>query len=248
MTKFFNHKIHVLFKREDLNTVKLEGKVAIVLDILFATTTIVSALAKGVSEVYPVKSETDALNLAKNIKGNFAMAGELYAETINGFFPPTPLALIQEDIKGKKLIYSTTNGTVALNQSSSSYVTFVGALINAKSIVNNIINNYPKKKVVIVCSGSMGNPNLEDVLGAGYFVKLFTEFSEISDSQLSDSSKIAKSVFESGSVVDTLKKSRVGNLMADKELDEEVLYASNLSCENIVPIVDSNCVIKAKIC
>ena len=42
-----NHKIHVLTKKEELDTVRLPGKVVVVLDILFATTTMVTALAQG---------------------------------------------------------------------------------------------------------------------------------------------------------------------------------------------------------
>src|SRR6185369_11108158 len=42
-----NHKVHVLFRRQDIDMVKLEGKVVVVLDILFATTTMVTALGNG---------------------------------------------------------------------------------------------------------------------------------------------------------------------------------------------------------
>ena len=41
------HKLHVLTKKEELDSVRVPGKVVIVLDILFATTTMVTALAHG---------------------------------------------------------------------------------------------------------------------------------------------------------------------------------------------------------
>ena len=44
-------KIHVLLKKEELDAERLQGKVVIVLDILFATTSIVAVLAHGASEV-----------------------------------------------------------------------------------------------------------------------------------------------------------------------------------------------------
>jgi len=49
--------------------------------------------------------------------GSYVLAGELYAETLPGFASPTPLALLKEPIAGRKLIYSTTNGTVAARRS-----------------------------------------------------------------------------------------------------------------------------------
>ena len=55
-----NHKIHVLTRKEELDTVRMAGKVVVVLDILFATTTMVAALAHGAVEVVPVMDETAA--------------------------------------------------------------------------------------------------------------------------------------------------------------------------------------------
>ena len=48
-----DHKVHVLFRRQDIDMVKLEGKVAVVLDVLFATTTMVTALGHGASRLIP---------------------------------------------------------------------------------------------------------------------------------------------------------------------------------------------------
>ena len=59
-----NHKVHVLTKKEELDTVRLTGKVVVVLDILFATTTMVTALAHGAKEVVPVLDESAAWAIA----------------------------------------------------------------------------------------------------------------------------------------------------------------------------------------
>lgn len=48
------HKVHVLTRKEELESVRVSGKVVVVLDILFATTTMVAALAHGATEVVPV--------------------------------------------------------------------------------------------------------------------------------------------------------------------------------------------------
>ena len=50
-----NHKVHVLTRKEEVDTVRLPGKVVIVLDVLFATSTIANALAHGARAVTPAK-------------------------------------------------------------------------------------------------------------------------------------------------------------------------------------------------
>ena len=90
-----NHKVHVLTKKKELDTVRVPGKVVVVLDILFATTTMVTALAHGATEVLPVLDEAAARAQAKRLPENsYVLAGELYAETLPGFAHPAPLALL----------------------------------------------------------------------------------------------------------------------------------------------------------
>src|SRR3970282_677583 len=57
-----NHRIHVLTRKEELDGIRVPGKVVVVLDILFATTTMVAALAHGATEVIPVDDEKAARN------------------------------------------------------------------------------------------------------------------------------------------------------------------------------------------
>src|SRR5262245_57971828 len=91
-----NHKVHVLTKKEELDTVRVQGKVVIVLDILFATTTMVTALANGAKEVVPVLDEHAARSHCSGLAPEtFVMSGELYAETLPGFAHPAPLSLLK---------------------------------------------------------------------------------------------------------------------------------------------------------
>lgn len=230
-----NHKVHVLFTRQDLDMIKLQGKVVIVLDVLFATSTMVAALAGGASVAIPTLSEADARAQAKGMGAeSYVLSGELLAETINGFASPMPLALLEHGVRGKTLIYSTTNGTVALRDSSAAEHVFAGALLNAQAVVKHIAARHRDGTIVIVCSGSMGNPNLEDTYGAGYFVDLIArELGEGRD--LSDAALAARAVFKSEPAPSALLRSRVGQMMKERGLTHEVEYAAQLSTLDVVP-------------
>lgn len=235
MNTHFRHKVHVLYRKEDLDHERLEGKVAIVLDVLFATSTIVAALANGATEVIPTLDEAGAKAEAqKHAEGSFILAGELYAETLPGFASPTPLALLKEDIAGKKLIYSTTNGTVALRQSAQADHVYAAALLNGKAVIERVLKNHPGQTILIVCSGSMGMVNLEDLYGAGYLVDLLSSaLDERSD--FSDAALAARSLFRSEDAASCLMRARVGRMMVDRGLTHEVHYAAGLSRLPAVP-------------
>jgi 2-phosphosulfolactate phosphatase len=237
VNSLFKHKVHVLYRKEELDHEKLEGKVAIVLDILFATSTIVTALANGATEVIPTLDEAGARAEAqKHPADSYILAGELYAETLPGFASPTPLALLEEKLAGRKLIYSTTNGTVALRQSARADHVYAGALLNGEAVVKRVLSQHPGKTILIVCSGSMGMVNLEDLYGAGYFVDLLSRALD-EDSDFSDAALAARSLFRAEDPADCLLRARVGRLMVERNLIPEVRFAARLSTLDAVPVL-----------
>jgi 2-phosphosulfolactate phosphatase len=233
----FRHKVHVLYRKEELDHERLEGKVAIVLDVLFATSTIIAALAHGAAEVIPTLDEAGARAEAqKHPQGSYLLAGELYAETLPGFASPTPLALMEEKIAGRKLIYSTTNGTVALRQSSGADHVYAAALLNGEAVVDRVLQLHPGKTILIVCSGSMGMVNLEDLYGAGYLVDLLSRVLD-ENSDFSDAALAVRSLYRSEDPADCLLRARVGRMMIERNLAHEVHYAAGLSKLKAVPLL-----------
>lgn len=235
MTAFvLSHRVHVLGRREDLDTVRIPGKVAIVLDVLFATSTIVTALAHGAREVVPRVDEAAARDEAqRHPEGSFVLAGELLAETLPGFAAPTPLALVAHGVADKRVIYSTTNGTVALGDAAAAEHVYAAALLNGAATIDHVLAAHPERTLLIVCSGSMGNFNLEDFYGAGYLVDLLAQrLGESAD--FSDAARAARALFRSGAPAATLAECRVGRMMAARGLAHEVEYAAQLSTLDVV--------------
>lgn len=233
-----NHKVHVLTKKEELDSVRMPGKVVVVLDILFATTTMVTALAHGAVEVVPVPDEAAARAYGKGLDGNsFVLAGELYAETLPGFAHPAPLSLLEHGVEGKTVVYSTTNGTVALGLCSGASSVYCGALLNAGAIVERVLERHPRETVLIVCSGSGNNFNFEDFYGAGCFVERLAErLGPAAD--LSDAAKAARVLYRSSRVPEALLDCRVGRMMVGKGLAREVEFACREDAFPVVPVLE----------
>jgi 2-phosphosulfolactate phosphatase len=233
-----NHKVHVLTKKEELDSVRVPGKVVIVLDILFATTTMVTALAHGAKEVVPVLDEAAARTQAKEfVENSFVLAGELYAETLPGFVHPAPLALLEHGVAGKTVIYSTTNGTVAMTQTARAARVYCGALLNARRLAAHIVAQHPRETVLIVCSGSGNNFNFEDFYGAGYLVECFSEHLGNS-ADLSDAAKAALALYRHAKAPEALLDCRVGRMMVDRGLRHEVEFACQTDVFPVVPALE----------
>jgi 2-phosphosulfolactate phosphatase len=226
--------LHVLLKKEDLNPAHLEGRVLIVLDILFATSTMVHAFAAGVEAIWPALNTVDANRVADGI-GECIRSGEYLAEHLPGFAPAMPLLLGREPLRGSKLVYCTTNGTIALRSAAGASFAYVGALLNGAALVAHIRQVHPDASVLIVCSGSVGNFNLEDFYGAGHFVD---HFEKHGDYELNDAARGAKLVRRGYEPRTVLMGSRVGLMMQAKGMTNEVEYCAQLDVLDVVARLD----------
>jgi 2-phosphosulfolactate phosphatase len=233
-----NHKVHVLTRKEELDGVRVPGKIVVVIDILFATTTMVAALAHGALEVIPVLDESAArAEDARRGAGSCVLAGELYAETLPGFVHPAPLALVAHGVKGRSVIYSTTNGTVAMSLAAGAERIYCGALLNAERLVEHIVAEHARDTVLLVCSGSGANFNFEDFCGAGCYVERFAEkLGPTAD--LSDAARAARTVFRHSALPQALLECRLGRMMSARGLRHEVEFACRIDAFPVVPALD----------
>lgn len=230
-------KIHVLLKKEELDSQRLPGKVVVVLDILFATSSIVAAMAHGAAEVVPTLDGEAALAASRGrAAGSFVLSGELNADTLPGFVHPTPLALLDEDLAGKTLIYSTTNGTVAVNKSREADHVYAASLLNGEAVVAHIARHHAGETVLIVCSGSADNFNLEDFYGAGYLVSLFAR--QPDGHEFTDAALAAWLLHEKCDAAECLRRARVGRMMLARRLEREIDFAAQKSLYTVVPKLD----------
>jgi 2-phosphosulfolactate phosphatase len=232
------HRLHVLTRKEELAGVRVGGKVVVVLDILFATTTMVAALGDGATDVLPVADEVQARTAgARHDAGRHVLAGELYAETLPGFAHPAPMALLAHGVRDKTLIYSTTNGTVAMTLAHGAKRVYCGSLLNAGAIAAHIASAHAHDTVLVLCSGSGGNFNLEDFYGAGCMVDRLLA-TQAGAQDLSDAARAAHALFRCARAVDVLLASRVGRMMQARGLAHEVEFACRFDAYPIVPTLE----------
>ncbi|MCM3160218.1 2-phosphosulfolactate phosphatase [Metabacillus litoralis] len=240
-------KVHVIMKKEEIVEEKMKGKIAVVFDILLATSTITCALVDGAKAVIPVPNAEEAHVASNLIKAeNHILAGEYEGKTIEGFYDPMP-TILKDSIQGKYMILSTTNGTVAINQSKKANKIYICSLLNGKAVANTITHFHKDDSIIIVCSGSSDQFCLEDFYGAGHLIYHLQEKMHL---QLTDSAKAARLFYESNkSVAETiLLSSRVGEMLVKYGFINEVKFVSQKDCFEIVPFFDGEKIIAGGEC
>ncbi len=168
----------VCFSPELISSYALEGKIAVVIDVLRATSCMTSALSNGIKEIYPV-STTDECLAFQGL--GYLTAAERNGETVDGFdFGNSPYSYIDNDVRGKTLGMTTTNGTRAINMSNHAKQVLIGSFLNLDVMIQYL--KEANEDVVFVCAGWKGRVNLEDTLYAAYVIDaLKDEFNVTSD-------------------------------------------------------------------
>jgi 2-phosphosulfolactate phosphatase len=229
-------RIHVLTRKEELDGQRLPGKFVLVVDVLFATSTIAAALANGATEVVPMPDGDAArAEAARRPAGSFVLAGEKDAETLPGFQHPMPLSLSPEAVAGRALILSTTNGSVAIHRSADAARVYAAALVNGEAVVRHVDGALRDETVLVVCAGSGGAFNLEDFYGAGHLVSLLVRGN--GRHELSDAALAARALHDRSDALECLAASRIGRRMRDRGLEREVAFAAQKGRFDVVPLL-----------
>jgi 2-phosphosulfolactate phosphatase len=160
-------RVNVALLPSAIQDVDLSGSIAVVIDVLRATTTIVHALAAGADSVIPCSEVQEAFAIRERIGADRCrLGGERHGLLIEGFdLDNSPFSYTPETVAGKTVVFTTTNGTRALAAARSAAAIYVAGFVNRDAIVRHL--KADGRPVWIVCGGTDGCVTGEDVLVAG---------------------------------------------------------------------------------
>lgn len=143
----------------------LSGRVGVMIDVLRASTTITHALVHGAKEIIPCQSVERAFEI-KADSGDALLGGERQGQLIQGFdLDNSPLKYTTEAVGDRTVVFTTTNGTKALDAMREADEVLIGAFVNRLAIIDRLIST--NKPVCLVCAGTDGAMTAEDILFAG---------------------------------------------------------------------------------
>lgn len=237
--------LDVIFSASEVTSARVSGKTIVVIDVLRATSVMVTALNNGASRVIPVLSPGEAFEYKASHDGEIILVGERNASAIEGFdYSNSPLDMVPSVVKGRTLVMTTTNGTRAIRAAKDASELFVASFLNSKATAEILKQ---RKDVVLIASGSSGSFTMEDTLCAGYMVELLNSFAEIS-LELTDAAVAANQLFADAR--DNLHKlAALGNhyrLLKSKGLDEDLRYCFRRDCIDLVCTRENGAIVSPK--
>jgi 2-phosphosulfolactate phosphatase len=215
----------------------LAGGVAVVIDVLRASTTIIVALANGAVRVIPCGLVDTARRLAaEDETGNTLTGGERGGVKIEGFdLDNSPASYSPERVAGKTIAFTTTNGTAALLQTDGAARVLIGALVNRQAIVEAL--HADGRPVHLICAGTDGRMTSEDVFGAAAIAAGLARFDDVElwDEMTQSTAKHWPEGVPADRLVEWLDTSPGGSNLVALGFQDDIARAAQVDSISVVP-------------
>jgi 2-phosphosulfolactate phosphatase len=230
-------KIDAFFTPLGVTPGELAGRGVVVIDVLRATTTIITALANGAKAVIPAATSEEAVRLASNLeKDGVLLAGERKSLKIEGFaLGNSPREMTAAAVGGKTIVLATTNGTPALVAAQGGDPVLVGAPANFKALAARARDVLAARgDLVIVCAGRDKQFAIEDAYTAGRLIKALKKGAR--RLELNDAAAGALALSDAlAGWKDALEGSAAARQLAEVDLAEDVRFAAKPDRFSVVP-------------
>jgi len=237
-------KVETYFIPTMVAPARLATKNAVVIDVLRASTSMVTALANGAKLIIPCDSVEKAFLLKSQLGSDHTLlAGERKGFIVAGFdMGNSPLEFTPEKVKDKTIVFTTTNGSRAVLSAAKAEHVLVAALVNLSAVVKFLLKD--GRDAVLLCAGKEGNFSLEDSVCAGAII---AGLSEKADVELDDCAKTVSVLYRRNqNFLKLLKESEHGQYLARAGITADFEPASEVDKYPLVPVFKNNKIELAK--
>jgi len=189
-------RIDVLLGEAPVAAADVADRVVIVIDVLRAATTAAMALQNGARALLPFETVEAAAQAAKAMDpSTVRLGGERHMVRIPGFdFGNSPLEYTSERVSGRTIVFTTTNGTLALAATHRARTCLFASFVNAGATIDAACAAVTSEatSMTIVCAGADRHLALEDAVCAGRLARGIA--SQFPDVVLGDGARVAEMI------------------------------------------------------
>ncbi len=214
-------------------------EIVVVIDVLRATSAITTGLHYGIEKIIPIGTIEEAHEWKS--KG-FIVGAERDGQVVEGFdFGNSPYAYMAEEMKGKTVVLTTTNGTKAINIAKEKQVV-IGCLNNISLLCHWLSEQH--KNTLILASGWKDKVNLEDTICGGAIADILLETRKFRSNE--DSTVAAKFIYRAARehLWSFLRASSHRRRLMKLNIQRDVKYCLTLDTVPCIPILKDGALIK----
>ena len=237
--------VDVAFIPEEVRTSEISNKAILIVDILRATSTIITAIANGALFLIPVNTPQEAFILYEKYNREPLLGGEVDGKRIEGFHLGNSVSEYSDSVvKDKPIIIRTTNGTRAVNVCSSARHLVIGSFFNQSSCCHFL--SQLGSDILIVCSGKEGKFGIEDAVFAGACVNKLSQIARIDKS---DSAIAVEMLYQhcKSNILKVLRDSEHGRYLISIGLGDDLTLCSQVDTITVVPIYHNGKIINGMV-
>ncbi|MEO7966915.1 MAG: 2-phosphosulfolactate phosphatase [Gemmatimonadaceae bacterium] len=232
-------RVDVFFGASSMTSADVHGRLVVVIDVLRASSTIAVALANGARSVIPFESAEEAITRSKSFaRGEYRLAGERKNLMIPGFdLGNSPRDFTREQVEGKSILFTTTNGTAALVAVQGAREIIVGAFVNFTAVLSMMrAAARASTDIAILAAGSDRHFSLEDATCAGRFVRMTTQ--RVPGAVLNDGAVAAVLLHKKygGDIAKLFAEATHGRVLRDAGFAEDLVVCGEVDSYPVVPV------------
>jgi 2-phosphosulfolactate phosphatase len=233
-------KLDVLFSPVQADELFFTGKTTVVIDVLRASSTIITALSNGAKEIVPVGTVEFAVKVSGGIfGGQTLLGGERNTKKIEGFaLGNSPSEYTTEIVSGKSIVFYSTNGSRAIVKAKYSTNLFICSFNNLSVVAKHL--KKLNEDVIILCSGNNNFFSLEDSVCAGMLINELAAGNK--KTELTDSSTSAMTLFKAygKNIFKMLTETDHGRLLINNGFEEDLKACAELDSTDVIPFYAGN--------
>lgn len=150
---------------------RVRDRVAAVVDVLRASTTVTTAWSHGAERIIPLEGVEEAKGLFGTFpRGTALLCGERDGLKIDGFdLGNSPAEFGEEVVRGKALLFASSNGTRLMARQEGANEKIVASFVNLSAAADYLAGT--GADLAILCAGKLGRFSLEDFVCGGALVE-----------------------------------------------------------------------------
>ncbi|HTO94315.1 MAG TPA: 2-phosphosulfolactate phosphatase [Bacteroidota bacterium] len=234
-------RIDLCFTPAQTDELALRDKTVVVIDVLRASTTIITALERGAREIIPVATVESAVKISGNLFGDvILLGGERNGKMIEGFnLGNSPAEYTAERVRGKAIIFSSTNGSQALVRARYARDLLVCAFVNMGTVAEALSGG--GRDFTIVCAGNNGMLSLEDSVCAGMLIARVSAALE-SAPELTDGALAARTLYRAfgRGILKMIRASDHGRHLEEIGFGDDLKTCAGVDTLFVLPQLDGN--------